>query len=347
MKANVIMDGNDTITAEGTTALPLEDSYRRRIDYLRLSITDRCNLRCTYCMPSDGVSSLSHDEVLRYEEILRLVTVMTKLGISKIRLTGGEPLVRKGIISLCERIVAVPGVRHLSLTTNGVLLAQYAADLRRAGVRRVNVSLDTLRRDRFFAITRRDAWDDVWRGILAAREAGLAPVKLNSVIMQGVNDDEIEDLARLTFRYPFHVRFIELMPLTSGESMEKFVSADAILERLHRIAPLYPVTDENGFGPATHYRFTGAPGLIGIISPISRHFCPACNRLRLTADGQLRTCLFASEETNLKGLLRNGAGDDDVASAILAAIACKPQRHALDSQLFRKCINRPMVAIGG
>jgi len=197
------------------------------------------------------------------------------------------------------------------------------------------------------AITRRDGWDDVWRGILAAQEAGLAPVKLNVVVMHGVNDDEIGDLARLTFRYPFHVRFIEFMPLVSGENREKFLSAGVILERLRQVAPLFPVTDENGFGPATHYRFDGAPGLIGIISPVSQHFCPACNRLRLTADGQLRTCLFAPEETNLKGLLRNGSSDAEITAAILGAIACKPQRHALDSQLFRKCINRPMVAIGG
>lgn len=327
--------------------MPPEDSFHRRIDYLRLSITDRCNLRCTYCMPEDGVPRLGHEGILNYEEILRLVRVVARMGISKIRITGGEPLVRKDVLFLCANIAATPGLRSLSLTTNGLLLAQYARSLFVAGIKRVNISLDTLKPDKYAAITRRDAFEQVWSGIRVAQETGFAPIKLNAVVMRGVNDDEIEELACLTYHYPFEVRFIEFMPFQAEDGDNRLVSADAILERLGRVAPLLPAVSENSNGPARHYRFPNALGKIGIISPISEHFCHTCNRLRLTADGKLRTCLFSVEEHDLKTPLRQGASDRDLTNLIYAAINRKPERHELDNRMLRKCISRPMVKIGG
>ena len=327
--------------------LPPQDPYHRRIDYLRLSITDRCNLRCTYCMPKDGVPRLDHEDILNYEEILRLTRVVVAMGISKIRITGGEPLVRKDILFLCANIAAIPGLRSLSLTTNGLLLSQYVRGLFVAGIKRVNVSLDTLKPEKYASITRRDAFDQVWAGIRAAQETGFAPIKLNAVVMHGVNDDEIEALACLTYHYPFEVRFIEFMPFQSEEGDNRLVSADDILERLNGVAPLLPAVSESSNGPARHYRFPNALGKIGIISPISEHFCHTCNRLRLTADGKLRTCLFSMEEHDLKTPLRQGASDQDITDLIYAAINRKPERHELDNRMLRKCISRPMVKIGG
>jgi GTP 3',8-cyclase len=326
---------------------PPTDSFHRKIDYLRLSITDRCNLRCSYCMPESGVSKLDHTQILRYEEILRLVRIAVSMGISKVRITGGEPLVRKDVVSLCESLSRVPELRSLSLTTNGVLLSDFAVGLLRAGIRRINVSLDTLKPERFAKITRKDLFSRVWEGIMAAVEAGISPVKLNAVIMCGVNDDEIEDLARLTFQFPFHVRFIELMPFRQLDHESVFIPASEILERLRRVAPLEVSNTGEGNGPALHYRFQGALGKIGIISPVSDHFCPSCNRLRVTADGKLRTCLFSGDETDLLGPLRRGASDEEIAAAMLAAINKKPEKHQLSSPVFRKCISRPMFAIGG
>jgi GTP 3',8-cyclase len=326
---------------------PPTDSYQRRIDYLRVSVTDRCNLRCTYCMPADGVPKLDHSEILRYEEILRLVRIAARTGITKIRVTGGEPLVRKDILYLCETISHIPEVESLSITTNGVLLERFAEDLVRVGVKRINISLDTLKPEKYALITREDRFHEVWRGIEAAREAGLTPIKLNAVAMRGVNDDEIEDLARLTFEYPFHVRFIEFMPFGEEECTSSFISADEIVARLSRVAPLMPAETRNGNGPARHYRFSGAKGKIGIISPVSHHFCSTCNRLRLTADGKLRTCLFSTEETDMKTLIRQGLLDDDLFATLRKAISQKPEKHQLVSGSLRKCVNRPMVAIGG
>jgi GTP 3',8-cyclase len=326
---------------------PLQDSYHRRIDYLRLSVTDRCNLRCTYCMPAEGIPRLSHGDILNYEEILRLVSIVTRMGITKIRITGGEPLVRKDILFLCANIAATPGLRSLSLTTNGLLLSQFARGLFVAGIKRINISLDTLKPEKYAAITRRDCFEQVWRGIRSVQETGFAPIKLNAVIMQGINDDEIEDLACLTYHYPFEVRFIEFMPFQSDDGHNRFVSADDILERLAQVAPLLPAVSESSNGPARHYRFPNALGKIGIISPISEHFCQSCNRLRVTADGILRTCLFSMEETDLKAPLRQGASDQEIMERIRAAINRKPEKHELDNRILRKCISRPMVRIGG
>ena len=248
---------------------------------------------------------------------------------------------------MCESISRLSGLRSLSLTTNGVLLSDFAEGLRDAGIKRINVSLDTLKPERFAAITRKDLFSRVWEGILAAEQAGISPVKLNAVIMRGVNDDEIEDLARLTFQFPFHVRFIEFMPFRQIDYDSAFIPASEILERLRRVAPLEVSSAGESNGPALHYRFEGAPGKIGIISPVSDHFCPSCNRLRVTSDGKLRTCLFSTEETDLRLPLRQGASDEEIAAAIRAAINKKPEKHQLSSPVFRKCISRPMFSIGG
>jgi len=327
--------------------MPLIDRYQRHIDYLRLSITDRCNLRCVYCMPEEGVPKLGHGEVLSYEEILRMAQLASRMGITKFRITGGEPLVRKDVLYLCENLSQMPGVKSLSLTTNGVLLSPLAKNLFAAGIRRINISLDTLKPERFLAITRKDFFREVWQGIETALHVGFRPIKLNVVVMQGVNDDEIEDMARLTYSYPFHVRFIEFMPFKSSAPYEKFLSAEEIVNRLSQVAPLMPVESQNSNGPALHYSFPGAIGKIGIISPVSHHFCPTCNRLRVTADGQLRTCLFATEETDLRSLLRLGCSDETIISTIRAAIDRKPEKHSLESSVFRSCISRSMSTIGG
>lgn len=326
---------------------PPEDGYHRRIDYLRLSITDRCNLRCTYCMPPGGVPNLRHEEVLRYEEIMRIVQLAVRIGISKVRVTGGEPLVRKGAVHLCREIARLPGVTSLSMTTNGLALEKHVTELYDSGLHRINVSLDTLQADKFRSITGCDGFARVWNGILKAHSAGMHPIKLNVVVLKGTNDDEIEELAALTRRYPFHVRFIEFMPFRFEQHEERFLSSDQILERLQAVDRLIPVQSLNTNGPAQHFQFPNAPGKIGIISPVSHHFCLTCNRLRITAEGQLRTCLFASEETDLRTPLRQGASDDELIGIIRAAIAQKPEKHALDQAITRKCISRPMSAIGG
>lgn len=326
-------------------SMKLIDSYKRKIDYLRLSITDRCNLRCTYCMPEGGIPKLVHEDILKYEEIIRLARIVTEMGITKIRITGGEPLVRKDILYMCQGIAEIPGLSSLSVTTNGVLLSQYAEDLFKAGIKRINISLDTLNPGKFSLITRKDLFHAVWNGIETARKVGFSPIKLNVVAMAGINDDEIEELAKLTYSYPYHVRFIEFMPFQSNEKC--YISSDAILERLSKVAPLVPTQSKNSNGPARYFAFPDAEGKIGIISPISHHFCPTCNRLRMTADGKLRTCLFSVDETDLKPLLRGGASDSEIAEVIHQAVATKPEKHRLDGGSLRKCISRPMAAIGG
>lgn len=326
---------------------PPEDRYHRRIDYLRLSVTDRCNLRCTYCMPACGVPKLDHEEILRYEEILRLVDITAGMGISKVRITGGEPLVRKDLAYLCREIARNPLIQDLSVTTNGVLLRHLGRKLFQAGVRRLNVSLDTLNAERYAAITRRDHFEEVWAGIQEAERIGFSPIKINMVVLRGVNDDEIEDMAALTYRFPYHVRFIEFMPFQPDHYSERFLSSGEIVERLAAVDTLLPAEADRGNGPARYYRFPGSRGKIGIISPMSHHFCPTCNRLRLTADGKLRTCLFAVEEQDIKGLLRSGASDEAVEAAIRAALQRKPKAHPLNEAVLRKCISRSMSSIGG
>jgi len=322
----------------------LSDSFQRPINYLRISVTDRCNLRCIYCMPREGISLLPRNEIPSYEEIEAVARAAAKLGINKVRLTGGEPLVRSELTHLVHMLSQIEGIDDISLTTNGVLLKQYAASLRQAGLRRVNVSLDTLKRERFKHITRSDKLGDVLAGIEAARLVGLEPVKINMVVIRGINDDEVVDFARLTREQSWHVRFIEPMPFAKAASLE-FVPTAEIQERLLYLGPLEPCLFTPGNGPARYFRFPAASGTVGFISPLSEHFCFNCNRLRLTADGKLRPCLLSDEEIDLKKPLREGVSPDEVSQLIRQAVASKPERHRLQEGVLPK--GRPMCQVGG
>jgi cyclic pyranopterin phosphate synthase len=310
---------------------PRCDSRGRSINYLRVSVTDRCNLRCVYCMPEDGIPSISHENVLRYEEITRLVGVAVALGISEVRLTGGEPLVRKGIEHLVRSIASIPGLGGLSMTTNGVLLAPLAEKVAEAGLQRVNISLDTLRPARFRSITRRGGLSTVLAGIEAAHRAGLKPVKINVVIMRGVNDDEVVDFARLTATAGWNVRFIELMPLgaSAGFARSDYVPGDEIRATIEaELGPLEPAA-LLGNGPASVWRLPGSDGTLGFISAISHRFCSRCNRLRLTSDGKLLPCLFSDLEVDLRRPLREGASDAVLTELFRRAIDMKPSGYRL------------------
>ncbi|MEA3396556.1 MAG: GTP 3',8-cyclase MoaA [Chloroflexota bacterium] len=327
------------------------DAYNRPISYLRISVTDRCNLRCIYCMPPEGVPWHPHEEILRYAEIETIVRAAAELGISKIRLTGGEPLVRRDIVDLVHALSRVPGIDDLAMTTNGTLLARYAEDLAEAGLRRVNISLDTLRPERFHSITRLGRLEDVLNGMEAAQRAGLEPVKINTVVMRGMNDDEVVDLARKTMEAGWNVRFIEPMPvgngmLAEGEWREQVVTGKEIRERIEAaLGPLEPAKMRAGNGPARYYRLPGASGTLGFITPISEHFCIHCNRLRLTADGQLRPCLLSDYEIDLRTPLRQGADVVQIERLLLQGIASKPLQHHLDER--ERPENRGMSEIGG
>ncbi|MGI6036884.1 MAG: GTP 3',8-cyclase MoaA [Limnochordia bacterium] len=321
----------------------IQDGYHRKIDYLRISVTDRCNLRCVYCMPAHGVKPKAHQDILSLEEIYRLAQVAVKLGISKIRITGGEPLVRKNITSLVANLAQIPGLVDLSLTTNGLLLADMAPDLKTGGLKRVNISLDSLKAERYRQLTRIGDLKEAWRGIEAALQVGLDPVKINMVVIQGVNDDELGDFARLTLELPLHIRFIELMPI-GGEPVGEYLSSAQIKERLEEEFTLQGVPGPNGAGPARYYQLPQAQGTIGFISPISDHFCQACNRLRLTPDGILRPCLGFDTGIPLRDRLRQGISDGELAELIGQAIAMKPQGHNLTTA--SPC-RRIMSQIGG
>ena len=326
--------------------MPLIDSFGRVADDLRISVTDRCNLRCTYCMPPEGMPWLPRSEILTYEEIDRLVGVFMSLGVHTVRLTGGEPLARRDLPVLVE-MLAARGVPDLSLTTNGVLLAEHADALARAGLKRVNVSVDSLLRHRFAEMTRRDALDRVIDGLRAAEAAGLQPIKLNCVVVRGTNDDEVVDFARFARETGYDVRFIEFMPLDEDQAWTR----DAVVpsrEIVERIAAVYPLDAiEHGPEPATMWRFRdGARGSIGVIASVTEPFCASCNRIRVTADGQFRTCLFALQETDLRALLRDGATDAEIADAIRTAIAEKWVGHKINDADFERPA-RSMSLIGG
>jgi cyclic pyranopterin phosphate synthase len=315
---------NDRIKTE------LVDRYDRRLNYLRISVTDRCNLRCTYCVPPERIPRLTHTEILRYEEILRIVRIGVDLGITKVRVTGGEPLVRKGVIGFLESLSETSGISELTLTTNGVFLKDHVQRIRAAGIQRLNISLDSLQREKFARITGSDAFDRVWQGIEAVRRSGFEPIKLNVVALRGINDDELVDFARLTFQYPYHVRFIEHMPI--GKSRMKATAPLLVPEIKEMIRPLgemQPVEKNIDDGPAQRFRFREAPGEIGFISALSHHFCSSCNRLRLTASGQLRPCLLSDHQLDLKGLMRGGGSDSQLAEMFLQAVRNKPSDHSL------------------
>ncbi|MFE2414384.1 GTP 3',8-cyclase MoaA [Kitasatospora sp. NPDC059408] len=329
-----------------TAPRPLLDRFGRVHTDLRVSLTDRCNLRCTYCMPAEGLDWLPKAEVLGDDEVLRLVRIaVRRLGITSVRLTGGEPLLRRGLPDLVGRITALGP--EVSLTTNGIGLARTAAALREAGLHRVNVSLDTLRPERYAAITRRDRIADVFAGLAAAQAAGLAPVKVNAVPVRGVNDDEIVPLAEFAAEHGYRMRFIESMPLDAQGAWDRstMVTADEILAVLGARWDLVPV-GRHGNAPAEEWRVAGTDTVIGVIASVTRPFCGGCDRVRLTADGQLRNCLFATEESDLRALLRGGADDDAVEAAWRATIGRKGPGHAINSEDFVRP-ERPMSAIGG
>ena len=305
------------------------DGFGRRIEYLRVSVTDKCNLRCVYCMPEEGLPWLRREQLLTYEEIAQLVAAMAPMGLRRVRITGGEPLVRRDVPELAALLARVPGIDDLSLSTNAVLLEEQADALRAAGVRRVNVSLDSLRPDRVDALARRPrASARIMAGLDAAERVGFDPIKVNVVLMRGSNDDEIADFAALTRERPWHVRFIELMPTGANLALSAnaFISCGEALSRLRRIDRLESAAGPRGNGPATYYRFPGAPGTVGVITPMSHDYCDRCNRMRLTADGQLRPCLFGHIQTDLRGPLRRG---EPLAPLIEETLRIKPERHHL------------------
>ncbi len=310
---------------------PLADAFARPITYLRISITDRCNLRCTYCMPEAGLPWIAKSQILTYEEIERVVAAAASVGVRSIRLTGGEPLVRRDLASLVRRLAAIEGIDDIALSTNGLLLAEQCGELVAAGLRRVNVSLDTLREDRFVAIARRPGLARVIAGIDAALAAGLAPLKINCVVMRGQNDDELLDFANLTRERSVFVRFIEMMPVVenAAEQRDAYVSAAEMLARIGEAGTLLPAAGPGGNGPARYFAFAGAPGAVGVISPLSHDYCETCNRVRLTADGRLRLCLFGDYEIDLRTPVRAGAGRDELATLFRGGMLIKPERHHL------------------
>lgn len=317
------------------------DSFQRGINYLRISVTDRCNLRCIYCMPPEGVPLIDHKQILSFEEIVLVVRIAVDLGIDKIRITGGEPLVRLGIAGLVHMIKGVKGVKDISLTTNGTLLEKHAAELAQAGLNRINISLDSLKPDRFKRITRGGHLKDTLRGIEAAQQAGLNPVKINMVPMLDLNDDEIIDFARLTVEAGWNVRFIEMMPVNNAA---RFVPSHVLLKKMEALGPLEPYTGLRGNGAARYFRFSGASGTIGFISPVSEPFCAGCNRLRLSAKGVLLPCLFSENGLDLRESIRRGDGPEKITLLIKEAIAAKPEKHGFITGVTE---NRTMSRVGG
>ena len=316
----------------------MKDKFGREITYMRLSVTELCNLRCRYCMPEEGVCKKQHTEMLTEDEMISVVRAAASVGIGKIRITGGEPLVKRNILSICRRTAEVDGIGEVCLTTNATLLPPLAVPLREAGVRRINISLDTLDAEKYAHITRVGTLSDAVRGIESALDAGFEKVKINTVLIGGFNDDEIPALAALTRKYPVDLRFIELMPMVGGEfGEEAFLPCSAVLDRLPEAVP-----EEKSGGVARLYRLPGAEGRIGLISPLSRHFCGECNRIRVTADGKIKPCLHSSAEYSLKGL-----DTDGMREVLCTAIAEKPAAHVPLSATEMSEAGRSMNRIGG
>ena len=307
----------------------LKDQFGRSIEYLRISVTDRCNFRCLYCMPAEGLPWLPKAEILSYEEIAGVVSQLAPLGLRRIRITGGEPTIRPNLEALIRLLRALPEIEDIALSTNGARLLELAHGLRAAGLDRINMSADSLRPDRIAKIARRNLGFDPVTSALAAERAGIAPIKINVVVMRSINDDEIEDFARLTLDHPWHVRFIELMPVgeMSGLTWEHIVPSDEVLSRIASLGTLAPDGGPpRGNGPATYYRLTGAQGTVGVITPMTHTYCASCNRVRLTADGRLRTCLFGDHEVLLRDALRRR---EPLEPLFRQALADKPKEHAL------------------
>jgi len=318
----------------------VEDLFGRNINYLRISVTDLCNLRCRYCMPKYGISKVSHEDILSVEEIENIAKAFVNLEVNKIRITGGEPLLRRGILDIVERIGRLEGLKDFAITTNGVLLKKYAKELKRRGLKRVNISLDTLKEEKYKYITRIGNIKDVIEGIEIAKEVGLTPIRINTVLVGGFNDDEIEDLARITEKEEIDVRFIELMPI--GEALnhesKEYISNKIVLDKLPE---LVEVERKDLSSPAIYYKLPNAKGKIGLINPISCKFCKYCNRVRLTAQGKMKLCLHSDDEIDLRQALRNG---EDIEKIIVDAIEKKPESHHLEEGMY---ISKKMYQIGG
>lgn len=326
----------------------MRDKCCREINYLRVSVTDRCNLRCIYCLPREGVRLVPSHEILRIEEIVRLLKAASQAGIKKVRLTGGEPLIRKGLVDLVAAINEIPGIDDLALTTNGIHLPLLGRELKEAGLRRVNISLDTLDDGMYRRITRHGELGQAWNGIEKALELGLNPVKINAVVIKGLNDGEVEDLAALTLKYPLHVRFIELMPMGACEdwALKGYIPSAEVKKIIEdSMGTLEQGHKTYGCGPAKYYKLSGAPGTIGFIGALSEHFCHTCNRIRLTADGMIRPCLHGSREIDVKTALRRGADCSELAGFFRQAVSEKPVRYFTDRGWQGK--KRVMSQIGG
>ncbi|MDW7675924.1 MAG: GTP 3',8-cyclase MoaA [Bacillota bacterium] len=325
-----------------------KDKYLRKINYLRVSITDKCNFRCIYCMPEAGIQLKNHSEILSLEEFIKLISLSAEMGINKVRITGGEPLVRKGIVDFISEINKISGIDDISLTTNGALLKEKAVSLKEAGLSRVNISLDTLDESKFISITRTGDLQTVLAGIEKSIEVGFEPVKLNVVIMAGFNENEIFDFVELTREKPLHVRFIELMPIGETEKWDdsKYISSEAILNLINNKYQIINSTGIKGAGPAKYMTVVGHQGTIGFISALSNHFCSQCNRLRLTSEGMLRPCLHGSKEIDLRTPLRSGFSDDRLKEIILQALWEKPMKHSMKEEGW-KAAEKMMYQIGG
>jgi len=333
----------------------LVDNFGRKITYLRVSITDRCNYRCIYCQPEEQFKFISHQEILRYEEIVEIIEEAVKLGVTKVRITGGEPLARKGVVGFIKKLREIKKLEDISLTTNGFFLSEYAEKLKDAGLNRVNISLDSLQEEKYKKITRWGSLKKVLKGIDSAIKAGLLPVKINTVLIRGINDDEVEDFVRLALESPLNIRFIEFMP--SGEDLkddyrDKFISVLEIKKSLAKKYSLRPIDINSGNGPAKYYQIKGGQGTIGFITALSQHFCQTCNRIRLTSEGKLRPCLFSNKEVDIKQAIRNANTDDKIIRSriirnnIEKAISIKPEGHKLNKKFSNKDFFK-MSKIGG
>ena len=328
---------------------PLIDGFGRVHTNLRVSVTDRCNIRCFYCMPAENVQFKPRHELLNFEEIARFVRVLAEMGVNKVRLTGGEPLVRHDLSVLVAMLAQVPGVRDIAMTTNGMLLAQQAAALGKAGLKRLNISLDSLNPETFFKISRREGLEQVLEGIFAAQKVGFEKIRLNAVAIRGITEDEIVPLGRFAREHGMEMRFIEFMPLDADGAWntEQVLSGAEIRKVLEReIGPLVPLAIEDPSQPATDYAFADGRGQIGFINPVTQPFCHNCNRLRLTAEGRVRNCLFSTVEWDAREILRGGGSDDDLAALVAASIGAKRAGHGIDSEEFVKPA-RAMYQIGG
>jgi len=339
-------------TSLGTYKIML-DKFNREINYLRVSITDRCNLHCSYCRPKEGISLKGHADILRYEEIIRIVSIAVKMGLIKVRVTGGEPLVRRGCVEFLSQLKKIKGLQDISLTTNGILLEEFAQPIYDAGIERINISLDSLNHDKYCRITDGGDLNAVLRGIARAEEAGFAPIKINTVAIKGFNDDEALDFARLAFEKPFQVRFIELMPVGSQANLDdvgQYMPASQLIEKIRKTYELEPLKSKKNKsdGPARIFKIKGGRGELGFINPVSEHFCSTCNRMRLTSDGKLMVCLLSEAEIDLKKPLQENCSDEELEKLIRDAVLLKPKQHGLIcvEDKPKKCC-RNMSEIGG